>query len=67
MRPVPTLLAGLGFLAVSRFLSQHSAPELGSPAAPLGLTELVQGPADAGLEWGDFAGQVVVLEFFATW
>lgn len=67
MRPVPTLLIGLGLLAATRLGQRGSPPDLGATATPLGLEHLVQGPAGAGLEWADLEGQVVVLEFWASW
>ena len=40
---------------------------LGKTAPPLNVQELLQAPADASAKWSDLRGQVVVLDFWATW
>lgn len=42
-------------------------PKVGAPAPALSLVELLQAPRGAGVAWADLKGQVVVLEFWATW
>jgi len=49
--------------------AQDTAPSLkpGNPAPPLGLEVLLQAPANAKTSWDALKGNVVVLEFWATW
>ena len=67
MRPVPTLLVGLGLLVAARLGQRGAPPDLGESAVSLGLEHLVQGPEGAAMEWSDLLGKVVVLDFWASW
>jgi uncharacterized protein (TIGR03435 family) len=42
-------------------------PLLGQAAPPLDLSKVLQAPVGAGWNWSQFRGEVVVLEFWATW
>ncbi|QEH36184.1 Thiol-disulfide oxidoreductase ResA [Aquisphaera giovannonii] len=42
-------------------------PAVGAPAPRLSPAELLQAPKGAGVAWADLKGQVVVIEFWATW
>jgi uncharacterized protein (TIGR03435 family) len=42
-------------------------PEVGQAAPALHLTQVIGGPAPAGLNWARLRGDVVVIEFWATW
>src|SRR5512138_1097795 len=41
--------------------------KLGAPAPELGLEKLLQAPTGTKTDWASLRGQVVVLEFWATW
>jgi hypothetical protein len=41
--------------------------DAGTLAPDLQLDQLVQAPADANADWNSLRGNVVILEFFATW
>ncbi len=42
-------------------------PEVGHPAPALRLAQVIGGPAPARLSWAGLRGDVVVIEFWATW
>jgi uncharacterized protein (TIGR03435 family) len=48
-------------------LSVWALPHNGTPAPPLQFTQLLQAPEGARADWGALHGNVVVLEFWATW
>lgn len=63
---VPLLLilpVAVGFEAPPKL----NKPQVGAPAPKLGLEKLLQAPKDAEVDWDALKGQVVVLEFWATW
>ena len=46
---------------------QAAIPSVGQPAPPLILTDLLNAPQGATVDWATLKGKVVVLEFWATW
>src|SRR6266404_4540676 len=44
-----------------------SGLQIGEPAPPLRLAEILQVPEDADAAWEKLRGKVVVLDFWATW
>ncbi|HEX4170648.1 MAG TPA: TIGR03435 family protein [Bryobacteraceae bacterium] len=57
------------FLTVLTFASlcRASNVEIGASAPPLTLTQLLQAPPGTKVTWESLKGNVVVLEFWATW
>ena len=55
---------------IAAVLGTHSLsalPEIGAPAPPVGPMQLFQAPKEARPDWRNLKGEVVVLEFWATW
>jgi uncharacterized protein (TIGR03435 family) len=62
---LPAVLAAL--VAVAPLTGFGSGPEVGKEAPPLTLSKILQAPPDASANWEALRGQVVVIDFWATW
>ena len=60
------LLLVLGLWGGAR-VANADGPKLGAPAPPLPLARLLQAPEGAAATWEALRGQVVVIDFWATW
>ncbi|MEM7201390.1 MAG: redoxin domain-containing protein [Planctomycetota bacterium] len=68
MKSVPTLCASAALLLASHATrAQASVPAIGDMAPELGLTKILGAATDAPPPWSDLRGNVVVIEFWATW
>src|SRR5438552_1466601 len=61
------LFCSLGTCSADGQTPSASTAKLGAPAPELGLEKLLQAPAGTKTDWASLRGQVVVLEFWATW
>lgn len=61
------LTFGLGLFSLAVGAGGDRGPQVGDAARLLSATALLQAPVGAKLETASLSGQVVVLEFWATW
>jgi len=57
----------LSSLALAVAASAAGLPEIGKPAPPLAMAQVLQSPAGTSATWEKLKGTPVVLEFWATW
>lgn len=57
----------VAFLCCLVVLTVSAAPRPGDPAPPLDLEQLLQAPEGTAGTWDALRGNVVILEFWATW
>lgn len=65
LRLLAWCIAILSFTAIAQ--AQIADLNIGDPAPPLKLAELVQAPEGASADLESLRGQVIMLEFWATW
>jgi uncharacterized protein (TIGR03435 family) len=54
-------------LLLSAAAAFGDGPQIGNPAPPLNLEQVLQAPAGTDATWEKLRGKVVVLDFWATW
>jgi uncharacterized protein (TIGR03435 family) len=67
--PVKTGLRWMlaAFVATLSFTASGNGPQVGKPAPALTLSKVLQAPVDAKATWDALRGNVVVIDFWATW
>src|SRR5215470_13148870 len=63
----PLALAAFALLAGAVIGAETHEPQVGEAAPPLGLETMLQAPVGFQPSWASLRGNVVVLEFWATW
>ena len=57
----------LALLASEGAVSQVRSPGVGDTAPQLNVAEVVSGPSDVDFSWSALSGNVVIIDFWATW
>lgn len=60
-------LMALALSATAGAQMRPRVPEIGQPAPALHLSKVIGGPAQGQVNWASLRGNVVVIEFWATW
>ena len=67
MKTTYTLLIAATCARLISSAHEATSPQPGDSPPPLGLESILQGPGGAQPDWTSLKGNVVVLEFWATW